>query len=286
MSHSTTVSLPIPKRSTGPAPFDLARRGYDRRQVDEHLISLGTQLAEARVAAQREQRRAERAERQLDRARTQPERQPPTPATPGIDVSEPGPSGFGYRVERLLRVAEQEAAEVRATATREAGALLERAREDAEAHRHEAEQDLISRTAALEEEAARQEVEIARREQEAIDRIASAREESGRMVAEARSECERTHRQAQDQLAGERAAAEEHLRERRLSAERELDRLRGLHDETRSQLARLLESLATEFGVTHRHPTAPGPRPRSRPDTARSEEPTLAVPVVTDALAG
>jgi cell division septum initiation protein DivIVA len=283
---------------SGSTPFDLVRRGYDRSQVEEHLASVATQLAELRVAAQRERRRAEWAEHELGKARAQLGRQSAQPPvqqpSQQAEAGAAEPSGFGYRVERLLRAAENEASEVRSSAAREATALLERAREDAEAHRHHVEQKLIVRIAALDEQGARRGTELNRREQEVGERIAAARDESDRMLAEVRLESDLLRQEAQDRVARERTVAEEELHERRVCAERELDRLRGMHDEVRAQLARLLESLANEFGGTCRPPLPrsraqipPRPRPHPRPRSAPSlEEATLAVAHVIDTQPG
>ena len=76
----------------------------------EHIQSLAARLAE-------EQRRAERAERQ---ARETPRSDAAQPAA----AEEPG-QGFGYRAERLLRMAEAEANDLRATAIKEAAEIVE-----------------------------------------------------------------------------------------------------------------------------------------------------------------
>jgi hypothetical protein len=279
---------------SGSTPFDLVRRGYDRRQVEEHLVSMSTQLAELRIAAQREQRRAERAEQELNKARAQlKQRSVPQPPQ-RVEVAEADQTNFGYRVERLLRAAESEASEVRSSAAREATALLERAREDAEEHRHQVEQNLIVRTVALEQEGARRGAELDRRDQEVGERIAAARAESDRMFAVVRLESDRLRQEARDQIARDRAAAEEQLHERQVCVERELDRLRGLHDGVRTQLARLLESLAKEFGSARMPPahrtrpqTSPQPHPQHhlRPAPLH-EDPTLAMARVTDTQPG
>jgi hypothetical protein len=86
--------------------FDLVRRGYDREQVDEHMRTLLTQLAELRQAQQQERRRAEWGEAELRTLRAQLEQQ-------SAQLAENHEQGFGYRVEKLLRAAEQEATEVR-----------------------------------------------------------------------------------------------------------------------------------------------------------------------------
>jgi cell division septum initiation protein DivIVA len=251
------------------AIFDLVRRGYDRQQVDEHIRNLlnqiselqqahqplanqlaelqqkhqplAAQLAELQQAHQREHRRAEWAEGELRNARSQVEQ-----------LSEQGgggQQGFGYRVEKLLRTAEQEAADVRSSAAREATSLLERARKDAEAHRHEVEQSLIHRTATLDQEAAQRKVELDERERQIAEQAAAAREETERMLSEVRRQADQLHHEAAARAEQERIKAEKSIRERQEAAEHELSRLRSLHDEVRGQLARLLESLANEFGV-------------------------------------
>ena len=250
--------------------FDLVRRGYDRQQVDEHIRMLinqlnelqqahhpmvnqlnelqqqqqpmAAQLAELQQAHQREYRRADWAEGELRNTRTQLEQLK--------DQGEgSGQQGFGYRVEKLMRTAEQEAADVRSSAAREATSLLERARKDAEAHRHEVEQSLIHRTATLDQEAAQRKVELDERERQIGEQAAAAREETERMLSEVRRQADQLHHEAAARAEQERLKAEKSIRERQEAAEHELGRLRALHDEVRGQLARLLESLANEFGV-------------------------------------
>lgn len=258
--------------------FDLVRRGYDRQQVDDHMRTLLAQLAELRQAHQRERRRAEWGEAELRNLRAQLEQQ----STHSAEGQE---QGFGYRVEKLLRTAEQEAVEVRSSAAREAAALLEQARADAEAHRHEVEQSLIARTATLEQEATRRKVELDERERQIAEQAIAARENAERMLSEVRRQSEQIRKDAQLQAEQERIKAEKAIRARHEAADQELARLRGLHDEVRGQLARLLESLAGEFAGTdaiHMHRSQPSvqqpgipqgnrPRPHPRPHVAEHE---------------
>jgi cell division septum initiation protein DivIVA len=272
VSYSTEVRTEVAIPATGPQPsspvadtvaFDLVLRGYDRRQVDEYMMALAIQLSEIRVAHQREQRRADRAEGEVRTIRGQLAARDETPA----ETTSPGP-GFGYRVEKLLRAAEAEAVEARSSAAREATALLERAREDAEAHRHTVEQSLITRTVALDQEAAQRAVELDEREREIAARAEAAREHSDQLVAEAKQHSEQLRQDARAGVEQERAAAEQAIRERHLAAERELGRLRALHSEVRGQLARLLDSLAAEFGGAANLPQPKRqlpPQPRSYP---------------------
>lgn len=131
----------------GGAPFAIVMRGYDRKQVDERLRFLGAELAAAEHAVGAAQERAAAAEDELARTRAQ-----------GGGAK----SSFGERVERILRLAEKEAAEVRSRAQEEASSTLRQAQQEgqrlvaeatavAQHHRQEAENDL-QRLAAVREE--------------------------------------------------------------------------------------------------------------------------------------
>ena len=61
--------------------------------------------------------------------------------------------GFGVRAERLLRLAETEAREMRGAAAADVAAMIAKAQAEAEAHRHEVEQQLIERSTALDRQA-------------------------------------------------------------------------------------------------------------------------------------
>jgi chromosome segregation ATPase len=255
-----------PARSTQSHLFDVVRRGYDRQQVDDHLNTLLAQLTEMQQAHQHEHRRASWLENELQNTKAALER-----ASQQAESADQA-QGFGYRVEKLLRAAEQEAAEVRTAASREATALLEQARKEAEAHRHEVEQALITRTTALDQQAAQRKVELDERERQIVEQAAAAREEAERVLAEVRRRAEHILEDAKADAERERRAADKAIRDRREEAMEELNRLRGLHDEVRGQLSRLLESLANEFGEQLE------PRQRPRPDRPRpSPRPTARV---------
>ncbi|MPZ64118.1 MAG: hypothetical protein GEU83_00855 [Pseudonocardiaceae bacterium] len=86
----------------GDIHFDIVLRGYDREQVDERLRFLGDELATAEQALAAARERTAGLEEELASARGELERRVPDP-----DV------GFGNRVEKILRLAEEEAAEIR-----------------------------------------------------------------------------------------------------------------------------------------------------------------------------
>ena len=76
----------------------------------------------------------------------------------------PTDTGFGARAERMLRLAETEAEQIRATAHRTAAEVTERALSEAERHRHDVRQQLIAESARAEEQAARRAAELQERE--------------------------------------------------------------------------------------------------------------------------
>jgi syndecan 1 len=144
-------------RSFGAPRFDVVLRGYDRRQVDEHLSRLNRVLARMRG--------------ELEAARTQPPaplmgpvtptggrpRPTPRPRPDGLPLTEGHDvvGNFTDRMQTILQSAEEEAAEIRAKA-RSAG-------------RAEEERAAAARTAARsEEEAARAAVANLVRQRDAV----------------------------------------------------------------------------------------------------------------------
>jgi cell division septum initiation protein DivIVA len=110
-------------------PFDTVLRGYERRQVDDfvaksndEIIRLKEDLAEAQRQRRLATEHAEATERELR------ELQGKSPPAEPIAVED----SFGFRAEKLLRMADQEAADMRACATRDAQAVEAAARRRAE----------------------------------------------------------------------------------------------------------------------------------------------------------
>jgi hypothetical protein len=107
-------------------------RGYDRIEVDEYIAAILEENAALR--------------RELDaRAAARPERRPePAAAAPGpqhYDVDTPAEDSFGFRAEKLLRLAERESAEMRTRATRDAEAAEAAARRRSEEQLRAAEKE-------------------------------------------------------------------------------------------------------------------------------------------------
>lgn len=121
--------------------FDVVRRGYDRSQVDEHLERVDADLRI--LAADRDSAVARAAElaRQVDNQRLQIQNM-----QADLDKSTAPPTsveGLSERLARMLRLAQDEAAEIRAMAESETTAAIAKAEADAVALR-ERYQRLIS----------------------------------------------------------------------------------------------------------------------------------------------
>ena len=174
-----------------------------------------------------------------------------------------------------MRRAEDEAAEVRSDAAREAAALLDKARSDAERHRQTVEQSLVARAGTLEQEATQRRAELDGRERQISEQAAASQAETDRMLAEVRRHAAQVSHEAQARVEQERTRAEQANREREETAETELARLRSMHDEVRRQLARMYDSLDKEF-------TSVAPESRQSP----AQQPATQWPVTQQAGLG
>ena len=121
-------------------------RGYDRIEVDEYIASLLEENAALR--------------RELDVRASRPEGRPEPrpaaqPAAPHYDVDTPAEDSFGFRAEKLLRLAERESGEMRTRATREAEAVEAAARRRSEEQLRAAEKEADEIRSTATQEAAR-----------------------------------------------------------------------------------------------------------------------------------
>ena len=132
------VPLPGQRRPEPERPhFDMVLRGYDRIEVDEYI----EKLLEENAALRREVESGNAA-----RATSAPvEQQQPVarqePSPQYYDVDTPAEDSFGFRAEKLLRLAEREAAEMRTRATRDAESVEATSRRRAEEQLREAERE-------------------------------------------------------------------------------------------------------------------------------------------------
>jgi DivIVA domain-containing protein len=119
-------ATPIPgqRRSEPERPhFDMVLRGYDRIEVDEFIDKILEENAALRRELESAATRTETVERPAVRGDVSPQH---------YDVDTPAEDSFGFRAEKLLRLAEREAAEMRTRATRDAEAVEAQARRRAE----------------------------------------------------------------------------------------------------------------------------------------------------------
>ena len=126
-------AVPSPRTSLEPPQFDMVLRGYDRIEVDEYIAA----LLEENTALRRElDARASRPEPAVPQQAAAP------PTSPQYyDVDTPAEDSFGFRAEKLLRLAERESAEMRTRATRDAEAVEAAARRRSEEQLRAAEKE-------------------------------------------------------------------------------------------------------------------------------------------------
>jgi cell division septum initiation protein DivIVA len=192
--------------------FDVVLRGYDKRQVEERLRFLGAELLAAQDARQATTQRVAMLEEALNRAQSPPSDEPP------------GEVNFGARVEKILKLAEDEAAEVRSQAEAAAMALVDQARSQVTELRQRAEQEIAAWRTEANRQAAEQDSALRRRSSELDSTRHEVEQESERIRAQAHAEAEqvRTALAAEvDQLrTAARAEAEELLSEATAEAEK------------------------------------------------------------------
>ena len=182
-----TWPLPRPPRRPAPRPLPTSpstpscaatsgvRSTTSSSRLKSELAQMKDELADAQRKRRLANEHAEATERELRDLRAKSAHSEPR----SVEDS------FGYRAEKLLRIAEQEAAEVRTHASRESAAIIEQARTEAEKHRHEVEQSLIARAAVLEQQAAQRNAELQEREQQIADQL-SCGPRAGRPAARGR----------------------------------------------------------------------------------------------------
>lgn len=261
------------ENGTEERPFHVVLRGYDRLEVDSRLEYLESQLVVASRSLHAAQERNAELAAQLRSAQEQLSR-PNEPVTPQ--------ESFGVRVEKILRLAVEEAKEIRTQAASEAMELVEQARAQTQAIHDEAEQ---LRTAAEHEAqqlrkageqdseqlrvAARHETEQLRMtalreaqelrttvEQETEQRRSTTAQESDelRTAAEREAEqlrsaalqnAERICADAESRAKALLASADKITMDEREQTEQEMRRLSALHDEVRADLTRIRDILSS-----------------------------------------
>ncbi|HZG90316.1 MAG TPA: hypothetical protein VEZ42_08890 [Pseudonocardia sp.] len=265
---STAHSAP----ASGEPTFDTVLRGYERRQVDEfvsrhrdQLTALREELAEAQRQRKLATEHAEATETELRELRARSAHGEPA-------VKE---DSFGYRAEKLLRMAEQEAAEARSHASKESAAIIERARTEAEKHRHEVEQNLIARASQLEQQAAQRNAELQEREQQIADQLTAAREQAEQLHAAAARAADRLREESEAAATETRLRAETAAKRQQDQAAQEIARLQGLQSDIRVELRRLADLLTGELAEGGRRVSGPaaGQAPQNDGQGGAAERP-------------
>ena len=236
----------VPAEDADRPAFVTVMRGYDRVEVDEYVREthranrrLRAELEESKRRGQRAEQHAEEVEKEVRAVRAQLDARPTAPAE----------EGFGIRAERLLRIAEQEAAEIRSAASREAAATLQQSRAEAERARHEAEQALIARSGQFDEQVAQRTADLQKREQNAAEQLEAARSEAEAVEAAARRAADQYRRRMQADAEEIVARARSEAGQIRDHAAVELARLTGVQDNVRAELARLATMLTQQAGA-------------------------------------
>ena len=218
-------------------------RGYDRIEVDEYVGEVGRLLARLRSDLAEADDRRRRAEQRVEALESENR----AARTRADAAAAPPEEGFGVRAERLLRIAEQEAAEVRSGAAEEAAMMRQRVREDVERQRHEAEQALIARSTQFDERASQRTGELQRREQQIAEQLTSARGEAEALQAAARRSADQYRERVEADVEEIKTRVGAEVAQIREQAAQELNRLTTLESGVRTELVRLSARLAAEI---------------------------------------
>jgi cell division septum initiation protein DivIVA len=240
--------------------FAVARRGYRRSQVDDYVARIekeaqrlravlaGTQ-SELRAATQR----AKAAESENRRLCALVSEQTVSPAAAG---------GFGAAAEKLLRMAELEAADIRARAVRDASDVAERAHAAAETSRHDVEQLLIVRAAALDEAAEGRTAELREKERVLAWRLDSVRVEAEQVRTAALRDADRLRRDAENEAEAVRSRLETEVGAIRERAQLDADRFGTVRNDACAEIERITRVLVTALGP-QRYQSAGRPEARA-----------------------
>ena len=256
---SAVPAPPIALSDLAPPDFPTVRRGYAPDAVDAHVELLSESLTALQAALTDSERRRAMAEQHAVAVEEE------------IRVvrsgANPADTGFGARAERMLRLAETEAEQIRATAHRTAAEVTERALSEAERHRHDVRQRLIAESARAEERAARRASELQERERALDERLERVRADADavRVATERAAEAHRAGVLAELEEFRRRTADE--LGRARAQAEHELARLRDLQGTARAELARIAAAIRAELpgAVPTARPSPPRPRRAESP---------------------
>lgn len=226
------------------AGFDFEKRGYSRGQVDEHLERLDADLrmlTSDRDAAISQAgdlaKQLESARVEIDDLRGQVDRlaQPPTTI-----------EGLSERLQRMLRLAQEEAADTQARAEAEAGHIRAKAEADASAMRARYEQLLTELAERRREMEAEHRKVIADARAEADSTLTKAKEERDRLDTEAEQRRTKVDEDFEIAMATRRTEAMRELAEQEAASKAEAERrLREATDEATAIRTEVAEEEST-----------------------------------------
>jgi hypothetical protein len=291
-------------------PFETALRGFNRRQVLEHLESLDGRIAV--VAADRDAALTQVAElsKVMNHLRLQSEllehlRQEADHATSRVERILATPMAeASARIQRILRLAEEEAAELKANAEAEIAASRTRADQELAELRTSADEQITSLRAHASREA-KSLLEHAKRQCDQLEADSAARREvadqdTAHAIAQRESAANarirdsevlsiaRLHLMLQEigeQLAlrvGRVEREESALRELRAQVANEVTALEELRTEVTNALATTYQLLTQALGQVRRAPVVGASKERAPVDSStveRSEVPAPTVPI-------
>ena len=221
--------------------FELVFRGYDRGQVEAELSRPRQVIGgmEAKLtASERELRHMTRQLRAIEAERRSASEEP-GPAG--------GPSGFGERAEKLLRLAESEAADIRSRAVRDAAELMVRSRAEAELHRHAVEQALIARAREFESLPHGVTPSAQDREGQIAQRLSAAEAEADRAAAAALRAAERLRTEVAAEAEAVRSSIRVESDRMRERARLDVARLTEVHAATWLEIERIADRISAEL---------------------------------------
>ncbi|HST64441.1 MAG TPA: DivIVA domain-containing protein [Mycobacteriales bacterium] len=218
-------------------PFDVALRGYDRDQVDAHLASLESEFTGALSERDRLAERVKQLETRVEELHLQSAEEQPAQQS-GSQLN-----GFGVRIEKIMRMAEDEARAVReeaqaeieherAEAKKKVAAIQQAAEKDASAHR----QNVQSEASGILDKARQ---EAARVRADADAQAAATREEASGHLESVRARAAQAAADFETALAKRRQKAESDHMARTNAAERELAETVARTDQLRAEAEKM-----------------------------------------------
>ena len=217
--------------TSSPFGFELVRRGYDRGQVDDRITKLVADRDSALARITALEKRIEELHLETQNAQAQ------------VSDAEPSYAGLGARVEKILRLAEEEAKDLREEARRAAEQHRELAESAAQQVRNDAESFSAERKAKAEDEGVRI-VEKAKGDastlrSEAQKDAQSKREEADALFEETRAKAAQAAADFETNLAKRREQSERDLASRQAKAEKRLAEIEHRAEQLRLEAEKL-----------------------------------------------